>query len=199
MVTVAILLFLYYILSMITLLLVRHGETDYNKQGRYLGRIDISLSSTGIHQAKKLAMKIKDLPIDVVISSPLKRTIQTSRTIVPAKEIITDDHFIERSIGIYEGLTKQEAINKYPALYSRNITRIFNEAPPQGETVKQVQERVFEGIDAFKQKYYGKNVLLVSHAFIAKVINKYFYPDISDEDFFNFVLPLASIAKYKIG
>lgn len=180
---------------MITLLIARHGETDYNIQGRYLGRTDIPLNSAGIRQADALAVEIKNLPIDVVISSPLKRTVQMACIIAPDKEIIKDDHFIERSVGVYEGLTKQEAKNKYPVLYGRNITRIFNEAPPQGETIEQVQDRVFKGIDELKQKYQGKNVLLVSHSFIAKAINKYFFPDISDEDFFNFILPLASTKK----
>lgn len=183
---------------MIALYIARHGETDYNIQGRYLGRTDIPLNSAGIRQAKVLAKEVEDLPIDIVISSPLKRTMEMACIIAPNKEIIKDDHFIERSIGVYEGLTKQEAKNKYPELYGRNITRIFNEAPPQGETIKQVQDRVFKGIDELKQKYQGENVLLVSHAFIAKVINKYFFPDISDEDFFNFVLPLASTKKFII-
>jgi probable phosphoglycerate mutase len=183
---------------MITLYIVRHGETDYNKQGRYLGRIDISLSSAGIDQAKELAMEVKDMHIDVVISSPLKRTMEMAHIIAPDKDIVKDDHFIERSIGVYEGLTKQEAKNKYPNLYGRNITRIFNEAPPHGETIKQVQERVFEGIYELKQKYHGKNILLITHAFITKVINKYLHTDLSDEDFFKFVLPLAGIAKYEI-
>jgi len=95
----------------------------------------LSLNSAGINQAKELAEKIKDLQIDVVISSPLKRTMETAHIIAPNKKIVMDEYFIERSIGIYEGLTKQEAKNKYPDLYNRNITRIFNEAPPQGETI----------------------------------------------------------------
>ncbi len=182
-----------------TLFIARHGETDYNKQGRYLGRTDISLGSDGIYQAKELAVEVKDFPVDVAISSPLKRTMEMARIIASGKDIVKDDHFIERSVGVYEGLTKWEAKNKYPNLYSRNITRIFNEAPPQGETIKQVQERVFEGINELKQKYQGKNILLITHAFIAKVINKYFHPDLSEEDFFKYVLPLAGIAKYEIG
>ena len=181
---------------MTTLHIVRHGETDYNKQDRYLGREDLSLNSAGINQAKELAEKVKDLQIDVVISSPLKRTMETSRIIAPNKEIIMDNYFIERSIGVYEGLTKQEAKNKYPNLYSRNITRIFNEAPPQGETIQQVQERVFKGLNELKRKYQDKNILLVTHAFIAKVINKYFYPKLSDDDFFEFVLPLVGVEKF---
>jgi len=184
---------------MTTLYIVRHGETDYNKEGRYLGRTDLPLNSAGIHQVKELAIEVNDLPIDVVISSPLKRTMETSHIIAFDKEIIRDDHFIERSVGVYEGLTKREAEQKHPDLYQKVITRIFNDAPPQGETIKQVQERVFKGIDELKQKYQGKNILLVTHAFIAKVINKYFHPDLFDDDFFDFVLSLVDVNKYTLS
>ncbi len=184
---------------MITLYIVRHGETDYNKECRYLGRTDLALNSTGIHQAEELAEKIKDIPIDVVVSSPLKRTLQMARIIMPGKEIIQDNHFIERSPGVYEGLTKEEAKSKYPDLYRKVVTRIFNEAPPQGETIKQVQDRVFNGLDDLKLKYPDRNILLVTHAFIAKVINKYFHHDLTEDNFFGFVLPLASIIKYEMG
>lgn len=183
---------------MIVLYIVRHGETDYNKEGRYLGRTDLALNSAGIRQAEELVGKIKGTPIDAVISSPLKRTLQMAHIIAPNREITQDDHFIERSLGVYEGLTKQEAKKQYPDLYDRNITRIFNEAPLKGETIQQVQERVFSGLNELKRGYQNKKILLVTHAFIAKVINKYFKPDVSKEDFFAFVLPLARITKYEI-
>lgn len=178
---------------------VRHGETDYNIEDRYLGRTDVPLNSTGRKQAKELAKKVQKLNIDLVISSPLKRTLETVQVVFPDKEIIKDYHFIERSTGVYEGLTKQEAQNKFPELYRRNITRIFDEAPPKGETIRQVQLRVFEGLDELKQKYQNKIILIVTHAFIAKVINKYFYQNQSDDDFFNFILPLAGVKKYTIS
>ncbi len=181
---------------MIVLYVVRHGETDYNKQGKYLGRLDQPLNQVGIDQAKRLSEKIKKLPIDMVISSPLERTMQTARVITPGYEVIQNKYFIERSLGVYEGLAKQEAQQKYPDLYQKVITRIFNQAPPQGETINHVQDRVFKGLDDLKLKYPDKNILLVTHAFIAKVINKYFHPELSDEGFFDFVLPLIGVKKF---
>lgn len=189
-------MFFKYTYSMIILHIVRHGETDYNKQARYLGRTDLPLNSAGRHQAKELAQKIDDFRINIVVSSPLKRTMETAQIIAPDKEIISNDNFIERSLGVYEGLTKQEAKQKYPDLYHRVITRIYNEAPPQGETIEQIENRVFKGLDEFKRKYQGKNILLITHAFIAKVINKYFFPNLLDDNFFNFVLPLAGVERY---
>jgi probable phosphoglycerate mutase len=177
---------------------IRHGETNYNKEGRYLGRTDKPLNATGIDQAKKLAEKTSNLNIEIIYCSPLKRAIATAEFIKTkhACEIVINEHFIERSIGVYEGLTKEGAKNKYPDLYARNITRIFNDAPPNGETINEVIRRVFIGLDEIKNQYTSSNVLISTHGFIAKVINKYFNPQISDQDFFDFSLSNAEIIKY---
>ncbi|MCK4554659.1 histidine phosphatase family protein [Candidatus Parcubacteria bacterium] len=178
--------------------IVRHGKTDFNEQGRYLGRTNISLNAVGRQQAERLAEKIKKLKVDLIISSPLKRAVETAEIIKPdAHKIIINPHFIERSFGVYEGLTKNEAKKEFPDLYKQNITRIFNNTPPNGETIQDVQNRVFDGLDKIKKNYQNKNILVVTHAFVAKVINKYFNPDISEQDFFDFVLKTANIRQYQ--
>lgn len=178
--------------------IIRHGETDFNKNGRYLGRTDEPLNTIGINQAKQLAEKARDLTIEVIYCSPLKRALETAEfvKIKHACEIIIDDHFIERSIGVYEGLTKNEAKNKYPDLYARNITRIFDEAPPNGETINEVIKRVFIGLDEIKKQNKFSNILISTHGFVAKVINKYFNPKITNQNFFDFNLANAEIMKY---
>ncbi|MEK7501525.1 MAG: histidine phosphatase family protein [Patescibacteria group bacterium] len=183
---------------MIDLYIVRHGETDLNKDGKYLGRTDVSLNSTGIVQVKQLAEKTGKLNIDVIHCSPLKRAIETAE-LIKAKcdcEIVIDDHFIERLIGIYEGLTKEEAKNKYPDLYERNITRIFDEAPTNGETVNEVIKRVFSGLDEIKKQKRFSKIMIVTHGFVAKVINRYFNPEILEKDFFDFSLTNTELKKY---
>lgn len=177
---------------------IRHGETDFNKNGKYLGRTDISLNTVGMAQAKQLAEKAGNLNIEVIFCSPLNRALETAEFIKPnhACEIITDNHFIERSVGIYEGLTKEEAKKEYPELYIRNITRIFNDAPPKGETINQVKERVFSGLDEIRKQNNYSKIMIVTHGFVAKIINKYFNPNISDQDFFDFTLENAEIKRY---
>lgn len=185
---------------MIELYIARHGQTDLNKEGRYHGRMDASLNSDGITQARELAEKVSDLGVEVIYCSPLKRAMETASFIKLKcnREIIIVDNFIERAIGVYEGLTKEEAKDKYPDLYSRNITRIFNEAPPEGETVIQVKERVFFGLDQIKtQKDYSK-IMIVAHGFVAKVVNSYFNPQLSEQEFFDFALGNAEIKKYTL-
>jgi len=183
---------------MTKLYIVRHGKTDFNEQGRYLGRTDLSLNANGRFQAEELANHLKNLSIDVVISSPLKRAIETAEIIRPNNlATISEDAFIERSVGVFEGLTKDEAKEKYSELYAKNITRIFDEAPTSGETIMEVQNRVFAGLDKIKKNHQGKNILIVTHAFVSKVVNKYFNQQISEQDFFDFVLQNAEIKEYQ--
>ncbi|MFH1564720.1 MAG: histidine phosphatase family protein [bacterium] len=177
--------------------IARHGKTDFNEQGRYIGRTDIFLNYAGRKEAALLAERIKNLDINIVFSSPLKRAIETAEIIKPRScKIAVNNYFIERSVGVYEGLTKEEAKEKYSDLYERNITRIFNDSPTNGETILDVQNRVFEGLDKIKKDYQDKNILIVTHAFVAKVINKYFNPQISEKDFFDFVLGNGEVVEY---
>ena len=85
-----------------TVILVRHGETPYNKAKRYQGHLDIPLNEVGINQAKLLAKSLKDYPIDVFISSPLQRAYVTTETVAKAKGMTiayTDDRLKEIDYG----------------------------------------------------------------------------------------------------
>lgn len=82
--------------------IVRHGQTDWNVEGKYQGRIDIELNVNGINQAKQISEKLKDIKFDKIFSSPLKRALQTA-IIISGGDIIIDDRLIERSNGELEG------------------------------------------------------------------------------------------------
>ena len=89
--------------------IVRHGETNYNVEGRYAGRIDVPLNDNGIKQAYLIKEKLKDIKFDKVFSSPLKRAYETATIICGDKyNIIKDDRLIERSNGELEGRLKKE-------------------------------------------------------------------------------------------
>ncbi|MDD5567441.1 MAG: histidine phosphatase family protein [Patescibacteria group bacterium] len=177
--------------------LARHGVTDFNDQGRYLGRSDVSLNELGRKQAEETKDRISKFNIDIVISSPLKRAIETANIIKPSDlEILSESAFIERSVGVYEGLTKDEAKGKYPELFARNVTRIFNEAPTNGETILDAQNRVFTALYIIGKVYIGKDVLIVTHAFVAKVVNKYFNQNLSEQEFFDFILQPSEVKEY---
>ncbi|HTX86571.1 MAG TPA: histidine phosphatase family protein [Candidatus Nanoarchaeia archaeon] len=176
---------------------LRHGETAYNKEGRYLGRTDVSaIFNFDKKEIEDLKNHIKFLKFDLIISSPLKRCLETVKILTDRNDILIEDGFTERSVGVYEGLTKEEAREKYPDIYSRNITRQFNDAPLGGETILDVEKRVFVALDKIKHYYQDKKILIITHGFIAKVINKYFNPNITNQDFFSFSLKNLELKKY---
>ena len=109
--------------------------------------------------------------------------------------IIIMTEFCERNVGVFEGLTREEAKNKYPELWAKNITRIYDNAPTGGETIKEVESRVFKGLKKIKEKYNDKNILIITHAFVGKIIHK-FFNHISEEEFFKYKLDNANIKEY---
>lgn len=183
---------------MVKLYVARHGETDFNREGRYLGRMDVPLNSAGRRQAQQLAKKMEKVNIGVIYCSPLKRTLETAEFIKKdhGGEIIIDHNFIERSVGVYEGMTITEIKDKYYELYKKDITRIFDKAPPKGETINGVEERVFSSLNKIKDQDDTSSIMIVTHSFVAKVINKYFNSDITNKEFFDFKLINGETKEY---
>lgn len=177
--------------------IVRHGEIDFNTQGRYAGSVDVELNEKGLQQARDIADEIFKLEIDFIISSPLKRCARMAdiiREVINAPIVIMEE-FRERGVGVFEGLTREEAKNKYPDLWVKNITRIYDDAPPGGETIKGVENRVFAGLKKVREKYDGKNILIVTHAFVGRMIYKFFH-EMTEEQFFEYKLDNAKVVEY---
>jgi broad specificity phosphatase PhoE len=185
---------------MLRLLVVRHGQTDFNAQRRYQGAIDVALNATGIRQAEALAQRLRADAIDAIVSSPFKRALQTARVIARAvpRDVQVMEHFRERSVGVYEGLTSDEVKARYPDLWGQHLTRQMNQAPPGGETILEVGCRVLEGLDQLKQRHSNETVLLVAHAFVGRVIYG-IINRVSDEQFHAYRLENGEIAEYHLG
>ncbi len=182
-----------------TLIIVRHGETDFNVSGRYAGSTDVPLNDKGIEQALQLAQKLRLRQVDVIISSPLLRALKTAEIIngIHGVPLFTDERFSERCMGAFEGLTRLEAKERYPDVWVRNITRMPDERAPGGETIRQVDQRVFDGLCRLEAEYAGRCVLLVSHAFAARAMNRRLCR-LSFADMHDFVLGNCEIAEYSI-
>lgn len=148
------------------LILVRHGETFENIRKISQGHMNSQLSPLGVEQSKKIAQRLKDVPLDVVFTSDLDRASHTCREIVKFHENIT---VIETSIlreqakGVFEGKTKEER-NKLLANETGPQGAPYHEwHPKDGERLVDVWDKVIPFIENIKQKYSGKNVLIVSH------------------------------------
>ncbi len=181
------------------LFIVRHGEIDLNVEKRYAGSTDTELNTNGLKQASKVANEAKKLNIDLIITSPLKRCRHMAEIINKKIDcsVIVMNEFVERSVGVYEGLTREEAKEKYPELWAKNITRVYDSAPTNGETIREVETRVTAGLEKIKIKYPEKNILIITHAFIGKIMNK-LLNSLTKEEFFEYTLDNAKIVKYKI-
>lgn len=111
-------------------------------------------------------------PFACLLSSPLLRARQSAQPIARelALPVRIEPAFRERHVGLFEGLTQTEARERYPALWARNITRRWDEAPPGGESLDAVIARVSRGLTALVHRHGGERVLLVAHGVVAKVI-----------------------------
>ncbi|BDT67736.1 phosphoglycerate mutase GpmB [Comamonadaceae bacterium OS-1] len=169
------------------LLLIRHGQTDVNAEHRYLGALDPELNAFGVAQAVALNGV---LPADLaaVVCSPLRRARQTADLLCLGRACSPVVHaaFRERNVGIFEGLTQTEARQQFPALWAQNVTRTWDAAPPGGETIQAVVDRVHHGLRELYAAYAGQQIALVAHGFVAKVVRAVSHAGF--EDFFDWQL-----------
>ncbi|MGL6486059.1 histidine phosphatase family protein [Aeromonas hydrophila] len=159
------------------LVVMRHGQTPANAEGRYQGALDIGLSDTGVAQIRSQAraLALAQAPFQRLLSSPLLRARQSAALVADelGLPVTLVSAFRERHVGVFEGLTQQEARERYPALWARNITRRWAEAPPGGESLDAVIARVGQGLAELAelaQSGRQERVLLVAHGVVAKVI-----------------------------
>lgn len=163
------------------LCVVRHGETDLNAEKRYVGSIDPTLNERGREQAIALAQHLP-ANLDVMVVSPLRRAQETAVILNRALNLpsTTHDAFRERNVGVFEGLTQAEARERFSEQWSQNITRCWAVGPTDGESVREVVERVRAGLLELQKRYPSKHVLLVAHGFVAKTIRALAKADFSD-------------------
>jgi probable phosphoglycerate mutase len=153
------------------LLVVRHGRTRSNAEGRYQGSIDTDLDDVGISQAHALdAVLPRD--VDAIVSSPMRRARRTAEILCAARglPLAFADAFRERSVGVFEGLTHAEARERHPELWRQQATRRWDDAPPGGESIRAVFERVAQGLHDLRGTHGDRRAVLVAHGFVSRVI-----------------------------
>ena len=153
-----------------SLLVVRHGRTDWNDLEKVQGTADIPLNSVGRKQAKETKQLLKDEKIDIIISSPLIRAKQTAQIINEEKnlDIIFDERIRERNFGEFEGFDKKDFDFTDFWTYSKNLR--YDKA----ENIQDFFKRIFDFLDVIKKEYRDKNVLLVIHGGVSVAVNAYF-------------------------
>lgn len=150
---------------MTELVLVRHGETDSNVRGTYLGWVDVPLNKNGINQAKIAGSKLKNEKFDLCFASPLKRAFKTAEIILEgqALPVQTDDRLKERNFGIWDDMTFLEISQKYPEEHKKWLQDINNYEIEGGESFGHSYYRNVEFTDLLIKEYQNKKILIVTH------------------------------------
>lgn len=152
--------------------ITRHGETQWNKEGKMQGWQNSDLSDKGIEDAKKLGNRLKDVDFDCIYSSPLGRAVDTAKLIIGEKdtEIILVDSLKEIGFGKWEGMDKDEIIGLYPTEQYNfwNKPHLYN--PIEGESFDELFHRVENVLNHIINNQDVDNILIVSHAVFIKTM-----------------------------
>ena len=175
------------------LYVVRHGETIWNKEHKVQGITDIPLTDKGREEAKELQPLIKSLDIDIVISSPLIRARETAKILVDSKlPINTDDRIKERDWGMNEG-ADLDTVDKWDCWDVILNTKVQNI-----ECVQDFMYRVSDFIEDIKIRYKDKNVLIVTHSAVSRVIHYLLGEIPEDANLSRINIPNLRIIEYKV-
>jgi broad specificity phosphatase PhoE len=152
------------------ILLVRHGETEWNRTWRFQGRSDLPLNETGTRQAQALAVALREKSIQAIYSSPLIRALETARIIGAFHKetpILQEEDLIEMDLGGFDGMDARQWAKLHP-----DIRKIWMETParvkmPGGEGLPQVQARAVRALKRITQAQAHRSTLLIcSHNFV---------------------------------
>jgi len=156
-------------------ILIRHGETIWNKERKMQGQTDIPLSEIGIAQANRVGIYLKNAPMDVLYTSPLKRAFVTAVSIhhyhkhIP---LITHKSLKERLFGDLEGMVYEDIVTNYPRMAFNISWHYPHYQPPNGERLIDVQERIELLLKEILTQHKGKTVAIVSHGVTLRVFMK---------------------------
>jgi len=151
--------------------LIRHGITDWHREGRVLGQRDIALNDEGLEQARAAAAALTDAPIVEVISSPLVRALQTAELIGQTFgiEVARDPRLIDLRVGKWEGMTYEEVAAH--SEYKEFIQDPLSERIPGAESLSDIKTRAVAAIEqAIEDNPSGDAIAVVTHAGIIRVL-----------------------------
>jgi probable phosphoglycerate mutase len=155
------------------LIIIRHGESEWNRIGRYQGQADAPLSDLGMQQAKALAQRLRNEPIDVIYTSPLQRAARTAESVAefhPVTPFRLAPALMEIHHGDWQGCMIDEIVEKYP----REL-REWREYPsrsqfPNGESFSNILKRVLDFRDQLLEQHPDGRVLVSTHDVVVKIL-----------------------------
>ena len=157
------------------IILIRHGETEWNSQQRMQGHSNSDLSSVGQAQIQALGQWMKNVPFDHIYSSDSLRAKQTAEAITQfsGHELKIDLRLREKNLGVFEGLTSEEARERHPEVFRLFKTAGSKYVIDEGESTQQLQDRALEIVNEIRIKHPEERVLLVTHGGFIRVVMKH--------------------------
>jgi probable phosphoglycerate mutase len=149
--------------AMTDLLLIRHGETDYNRQLRFQGHVDVPLNAAGQAQALRLAERLAGEPLDAVVSSDLQRARATAEPLLQRRGATArlDPLWREQAFGVLEGLEVPSVRHSHPELWAAWARHDADQAPPGGESNRHFHARVMQALRALAAAHAGAQAVAV--------------------------------------
>jgi 2,3-bisphosphoglycerate-dependent phosphoglycerate mutase len=146
-----------------TILLARHGETDWNRENRFQGHADPPLNETGRAQAAELGAALADQPLTAVYSSPLQRAFETAQIVAAPHglEPAAVDALREVDVGSWQGLTRAEVEERFPKEFARWLE--YERGWEDGESYEEMGNRVIGALLELAAAHEGERILAVSH------------------------------------
>ena len=146
-----------------TIVLARHGETDWNRQGRFQGQSDPPLNELGREQARQLAEQLSGERFAALYTSPLRRALETAQVVAARLGLSVEpiQELQEIDVGSWSGLTRDEVAGRFPAAYRRWLE--FVAGWHDGETYDELAERVVPAVLRLANRHPGDRVLVVTH------------------------------------
>ncbi|MEM4256783.1 MAG: histidine phosphatase family protein [Candidatus Diapherotrites archaeon] len=155
------------------IVLCRHGETDFNVQKRLQGKMETELNEHGFLQAKLIAENLKNEKFYTIFCSPRKRCLQTAEEInkFHNKKIEVREELSEIDLGIFTGMNREEIEHNFPGEWSKRVDNKYEFLHKNGESYEEVDKnRVAKFIQELKEKYSARNILIITHAGLGRLL-----------------------------
>ena len=151
-----------------TLIVIRHGETAWNREKRMQGTTDTPLSDVGRAQAQALGRRLAGHDFGALYSSDLSRARDTARAIAEhtGRRTVEDPRLQERRFGIFEGLTAEEIVSRYPDEHARFASRDPDYEVPGGESARSFTQRCLGCLAEIAGRHRGEELVVVTHGLV---------------------------------
>ena len=171
---------------------VRHGQTDWNRDGAVQGRYDVPLNETGRAQAREAGVALQGIHIDKCYCSPAARARETAEIALDGRDvpIVFDNRLVEIAYGDYEGTNWR--LPEYQKARRRIAYRNKN-----GESYLDVAFRVYGFLEEIREEAEKSNVLLVCHGGVGRVIHSYFVDELDNDQFIDLLMKNAEVRHYE--